>query len=188
MKLDYEIADIRKLYDAAGSDGKDVLCKLFGEEAFKNITERVKTYEDACKVLGIKPVNFDYLPESNRRRVSAMLKLETIVEALNEGWKPKFDGNTWHYWPWFWLYTNAEVARMSEEEKKERNLRPIDSGVYFGGDANYGAICGFAFAHSNLAPSYTHASVGSRLCLKSEELAVYCGKQFIDLWMDFHLS
>lgn len=188
MELKYEIADIRKLYDAAGSDGKEVLCKVFGEETFKSITDRVKSYEDACKVLGIKPVNFDYLPESCRRRVSAMLKLETIVAALNEGWKPKFDGETWHYWPWFWLYTKDEVARMSEKEKKERNLRPIDSGVYFGGAAHNGADCGFASAGSDYAPSYTYALIGSRLCLKSNELAVYCGKQFIDLWIDFRLS
>lgn len=37
-------------------------------------------------------------------------------------------------------------------------------GVSFGGFAHHGAYCGFACATSNYAPSYAHASIGSRLC------------------------
>lgn len=37
-------------------------------------------------------------------------------------------------------------------------------GVLFGGLANYGAHAGFACAHTANAPSYTNATVGSRLC------------------------
>lgn len=46
---------------------------------------------------------------------------------------------------------------------------------------------GLASAYSYNAPSYTYANVGSRLCLKSDTLAVYCGKQFINIWADFCL-
>jgi len=190
-------------YDAANEETKKVLEGIFGKETFqRKITDRVKTYQDACEVLGIEPVldgpvsmswpgiagQQEEATVELPRNVKAMLKLEVICEALNEGWKPCFDGNTWHYWPWFWLYTPEEVARMTEDEKKERNLRPIKSGVSFGGGANGGAHCGFAFAGSYGAPSNAAANVGSRLCLKSEELAVYCGKQFIDLWMEFRLA
>lgn len=43
-------------------------------------------------------------------------------------------------------------------------------GLLFGGTADYGASAGFASAHSDYAPSNTHASIGSRLCFlpKSE--------------------
>ena len=37
-------------------------------------------------------------------------------------------------------------------------------GVLFGGLANYGAYAGYAFSYSVFAPSYTYASIGSRLC------------------------
>ena len=37
-------------------------------------------------------------------------------------------------------------------------------GVLFGGNANYGAGAGFAYAYSSYAPSFTAANVGSRLC------------------------
>lgn len=48
-------------------------------------------------------------------------------------------------------------------------------------------FAGFAFAHSDYAPSNAGANFGSRLCLKSSELASYCGKQFIGIWADFRL-
>lgn len=46
---------------------------------------------------------------------------------------------------------------------------------------------GLAYAPSNSAPSHTSAYIGSRLCLKSDTLAVYCGKQFINIWAYFCL-
>lgn len=36
-------------------------------------------------------------------------------------------------------------------------------GVYFGGNANNGANCGFLYANTNNAPSNTNANIGSRL-------------------------
>lgn len=46
---------------------------------------------------------------------------------------------------------------------------------------------GLASAFSYYAPSDAIARIGSRLCLKSDTLAVYCGKQFINIWADFCL-
>lgn len=37
------------------------------------------------------------------------------------------------------------------------------TGVNFGGNANNGANCGFAYANTNNAPSNTNANIGSRL-------------------------
>lgn len=37
-------------------------------------------------------------------------------------------------------------------------------GVFFGGRASYGASAGLASASSNFAPSFAHATIGSRLC------------------------
>ena len=68
---------------------------------------------------------------------------------------------------------------MGDGEKQERRM--IDTGDYV---TEY---AGFGYAYSNNAPSYTIANVGSRLCLRSSDLAIYCGKQFINLWADFYL-
>ena len=50
-----------------------------------------------------------------------------------------------------------------------------------------GEWAGLAYANSIVAPSNSVASFGSRLCFKSDTLAEYAGKTFIDLWMDFNL-
>lgn len=174
-------------YETARKAGADstmkVLEALFGEDTFKpkDITERIKTFEDACWELGKDhPLLCQYNAiDDVDVNLNAYLKLRIICAALNEGWEPQFKENEWRYYPWFWLYTQEEIDNMDEEEKQDRHL--ISTGDYQTGYA------GFAFANSNYAPSYTHAHFGSRLCLKSDALATYCGKQFIELWADFNL-
>ena len=65
-------------------------------------------------------------------------------------------------------------------EKQERRM--IDTADYV---TEY---AGFGCASSDYAPSSTNARFGSRLCLRSSDLAIYCGKQFIKLWADFNLT
>jgi len=45
----------------------------------------------------------------------------------------------------------------------------------------------FAFGGSNFVSSDADAGSGSRLCFKSEALAIYCAKQFLDIWKDIQL-
>ena len=67
-------------------------------DAPKNIMERVKTFEDACDVLGVEVV-FD---ESDSKFIMAAKKLEIIYKALNEGWEPNWsNSNEYKYYPWF---------------------------------------------------------------------------------------
>ena len=174
-------------YETAREAGADstmkVLEALFGKETFKpkEITERVKSFEDACRELGKShPLVCQYNAiDDVDANLNAYLKLRIICAALNEGWEPKFTEDEVRWYPWFWLYTQDEINNMDEQEKQARHL--ISTGDYETGYA------GFAFAYSHDAPSPTNAAIGSRLCLKSEALAVYCGKQFIDLWADFNL-
>ena len=60
-------------------------------------------------------------------------------------------------------------------------------GVLFGGHANYGAAAGFSCAYSLHTASLANATVGSRLCYKTRELATYAGRQFEGLYNDFLL-
>lgn len=174
-------------YETAREAGADstmkVLEALFGKETFKpkDITERVKSFEDACRELGKShPLVCQYNAiDDVDTNLNAYLKLRIICAALNEGWEPKFTEDEVRWYPWFWLYTTQEIEDMDEQEKQERHL--ISTGDYETGYA------GFAFAYSYHTPSFTSTFIGSLLCLKSEALAVYCGKQFIDLWADFNL-
>ena len=185
-------------YNTADDNGKRIIAALFGEEAVqaattsdkRPVTERIVTFEDACAELGeYHPCvaawneykNTTMACESNTEAadITAYMKLRVICAALNEGWEPEFTEDEWRYYPWFYLYTQAELDDMEDSEKKERRM--IDTGDY------QTEFAGFGSADSSVAPSSTFAYVGSRLCLRSRELAVYCGKQFIKLWADFNL-
>lgn len=189
--MDIKKENVLAAYETARKAGADstmkVLEQLFGEETFKpkDITERIKTFEDACRELGNgHPFVCAYRAWENgglngQEDIDAYLKLRIICAALNEGWEPQFTEDEWRYYPWFWLYTQAEIDSMDEEERQDRRM--MSTGDY---QTDY---AGFAFAYSSYAPSSPYAHFGSRLCLKSDTLAVYCGKQFIDLWADFYL-
>ena len=68
--------------------------------------EQIKTFEDACKKLGINPEEIKItLPkemEAHAKALEAHSKLVVIAEALNDGWKPNWnDWDEYKYYPWF---------------------------------------------------------------------------------------
>lgn len=65
-----------------------------------------KPYEDACKLLGLRPVaNYKSYKLTDETR--NFIKLETIAKALNEGWKPTtIDPKEVRYYVWGWNYTD----------------------------------------------------------------------------------
>lgn len=158
--------------------------KCFGEDVFKSkdVTERIKTFEDACKELGENhPFVKAYDEVYNRVETvgldfHAYLKLRIIAAALNEGWEPQFTEDEWRYFPWFYLYTQKEIDEMDEEQKSRVVYRSNNYASAYGG---------VAYANASSGSSYTNAYIGSRLAFKSEELAKYAGKQFIEIWADY---
>lgn len=193
--------NIIKAYNIAKETGADSTCKVlealypdvdFTPQDNRPVTERIKTFEDAVAALGE-----DHRFVQAYRAIEGMtgfgadlyayLKLRVITAALNEGWEPQFTEDEWRYYPYFFLYTKEELEDKDDEWKQEHKVIPLD-GVLFGGRAAYGAYAGFAFAHSNSAPSYSNAIVGSRLCFKSRDLAVYAGNQFADIYLPYHLN
>lgn len=191
--MEIKETNLQSAYNTADDNGKQMLRALFPDVRFLNngnkqklpITERIKTFNDACYELGDKHhyvqdyLNIDNGKVSISPDILAYLKLRIICAALNEGWEPKFTENEYRYYPWFYLYTQQELDDMDDEEKQERHM--VDTGDY------ETEPCGFGSANSSYVPSYAAAYIGSRLCLKNSELATYCGKQFISLWADFNL-
>lgn len=180
------VENIKAAYNAADESGKTLLSNLYPdlslgqpEKDNRPVTERIKTFEDACEAIGIDAFTEEERYENLMPDEVAYQKLRIICSALNEGWQPKFTEGEWRWYPWHWLYTQDEINDMPSDEKAERHL--MMTGEY---ETEY---AGFAFAYSYYAPSFPYAYFGSRLCLKSEALADYCGKQFIGLWADFKL-
>lgn len=71
------------------------------------ITEKIKSFEDACEQLGITtqlPDLSAVADEKIRRSTLAFIKIATIVKALNEGWEPDWeDISQYKYYPWFYV-------------------------------------------------------------------------------------
>ena len=170
-------------YNNIDANGRELLEHLFGKEIFaQDIKDKVKTFEDAVAILGNdNQAVIDYYAIADKtctEDILAFAKLRVIAEALNEGWKPKFDGDECRYYPWFYIYTKKEYEELDEDEKKEcRVVGRSGSGASAGG--------GVVYANANYASSYSCTSFGSRLAFKTRELTEYCGKQFIDIWEKF---
>ena len=166
-------------------DGKTVLVAV-DEVDNRPVTERIKTFEDACNELGEENVlvqayrTAEFNTSGNQSDVSdvvAYLKLRVIAEALNEGWKPQFTHDETRCYPWFYFCTQEEIDKMDEEKKKKLWL--------FGGNSGNGSNCGLACANSADAWSDSSSDISARLAVKSEALAKYFGQQFIDIWSDY---
>lgn len=148
------------------------------DEPEKEVRERIKTFEDACREIGIdaEAWNRDKISLGLEPDVLAFLKLRIIVKALNEGWEPRFTEDECRYYPWFILYTGEEYNKLDEEEK---------SRVVYRSSYNAYALGGVSCAFAGYDSSYSCASLGVRLAFKTSELAAYCGRQFLDIWADF---
>lgn len=153
------------------------------------ITERVKTLEDAIAVLGEdhtlvrqyhlyeQQMNGN---EEDMRDLTAFLKLRIITAALNQGWSPDWtNSDEWKYYPWFSLYTEDEYNDLDADDKERCCL-------VVGRSSSYAyAYGGLVYASAFYASSSSITGYGSRLAFKTRELALYAGKQFVDLWCDF---
>ena len=119
-----------------------------------DIKDKVKSFEDACKVLDITPSVpvVTGIPEKYQKPLIANYQLMVIAEALNEGWTPDWSNGEWDKWyPWFDMDDSSSAGRFS-----------FDVAVDL----------------------HSYSFVGSRLCFKSEELADYAGTQFLELYRE----
>ena len=177
-------------YKQGSEKEKKVLELLFGVETFrpKTVMDRVKTFEDACRELGKDhPFVLAYQntnlrdPEvaDDNKDVIAYLKLRIIAAALNEGWKPKFVKGEYRYFPYFHIYSEEDIIRMSEEEKTSMVCRS-GSYAYTGG--------GMAYEIAKDGSASFFATFMPLLVFKTSELAEYAGKQFGYLYADYLLK
>lgn len=125
----------------------------------EDVTERIKTFEDACNELGnAHPLVTQYFLNVTTaykgcpitEDLISYLKLRIITAALNEGWEPQFVAGESRWYPWF-----SAIQGVLE--------------------------C----TNANKAGVLSYAVNGVRLAFKSRELAEYAGKQFVNIYKDF---
>ena len=155
------------------------------DEKPQDVTERIKTFADACRELGsdhpfVKAydgyVSHIHQHDMNDYDLVAYLQLRIITAALNEGWEPQFTKDEGRWTFWYDLITKELYDKLSAEGKS----RVVCRG---GGDA--GAHYGLVYASAANAFSLSYAGDASRLAFKSEKLAAYAGRQFAEIYADF---
>lgn len=146
--------------------------------------EAIRSFEDACDDLNKRSEAGDKLAnvlmtdlQFNSPRtpdLEAYIKLRIVAYAINEGWEPKFVEGEYRWFPWFRLYTQAEIDDMSEEQRAKV--------LFVGGRANAGAHCGLACSHSYNDFSLSWTYIGARLAFSDRARAEFAGKRFIELY------
>lgn len=94
----------RELYKSGSGELRSILEESFGKDFFsQKITDRVKTYEDACRELSMNPLDENKLMKLGLTKHDiAYQKLVTIAKSLNEGWVPDVcDNSVYRWYPWF---------------------------------------------------------------------------------------
>ena len=167
-----------KLVDAEEEQKKDE----------RPITERVKTFEDACKELGEdhKLVQqyraIEGTPLMDSIDIVAYFKLRIITAALNEGWVPQFTEDEERWYPYLVLWFKGELEDKSDEWKDERNLQvPVVVG-----SANNGSNVGVSALPSADVVSNSNPNFGSALVFRKSEIARFAGQQFTELWANYY--
>lgn len=183
-KIEVSESNLKAAFEVADESTKKVLVALFGnieptddnKPSLKDY-KTIRTYEDACKALG-ESVDEETLKKAGvPKHIIAQMKLELICKALWGGEVkvyPDPDGNRIYWYPWFGLYNQSEIDRMSDE----------DRGCLLSALAPPGAAAGFGSLNASVRSSHSPATGGFRLCLDTEEKAEYFGKQFLELWAE----
>jgi hypothetical protein len=156
---------------------------MFKKKENKSITERIKSFEDALKELGesdelvIEYHKIKNIVEDDLKLLS-FIKLRIIVKALNEGWYPRFLENEYKFYPVFKLLSEMESIYIDEGPIHNKFKR-------FKGNSDFhGIIC---YSAKSSDESIIN-SISPDLFLISQNLALYCGEQFIDLWINYLIN
>ena len=167
-----------KLVDAEEEQKKDE----------RPITERVKTFEDACKELGEdhKLVQqyraIEGTPLMDSIDVVAYFKLRIITAALNEGWVPQFTEDEERWYPYLVLWFKGELEDKSDEwTDVTSNFIPVVVGSAYGG-----SYVGVSALSSNNDVSNSYTNYGSALVFRKSEIARFAGQQFTELWANYY--
>lgn len=174
------------IYNGGNKEAREAIKEALGDQfsTLYPVTERIKTFEDAYNELGeehqlckeYRSVKYGYITVG--ADLLAYLKLRIITTALNEGWEPQFIEGERRWYCWYNFISKEELEEMSDEEKEDCRV--------VGRANNYAnAFGGLVYSSACYVSAHSFASYGSRLAFKSEELAEYAGKQFIEIYADY---
>lgn len=171
------------VYGNCNAVGRKAIKEQLGERLSEilPVTDRVKTFNDAVEELGeeheaVKAYRaVEWYLRNQMSDIKAYLQLRIITAALNEGWEPQFVEGERRWYGWYDLISKEDYEALSDEEKSRCVGRSDDVASAYGG---------LVSSYAGDASSYSVTYVSSRLAFKSEKLAEYAAKQFIEIYAD----
>lgn len=170
----------KEFYNSGNAALKEVALQAFTKEELTtpNYTD-IRTFEDACKVLGMNMGHVEYdlgilgcLEGSLGDHLTAIYKLDIIRKALNGAdWKPKMtEGDIYYGWVRFYkkssdVPSNKKIIGRFIADGQEYFLV---GGFWSVGLGHFASMCGYG---------YMVAAFGL-LCCKSIDIAKYMSEQF----------
>lgn len=177
-KITINEKDLQETYRACNENQKAVLEELFGKELFEYDWREITSYEKACEVLGIEPIEIREV--GNRpvymRMANAMQQLLVICEAINGNGK-WYNQDGGGYIPVFSLYRKCDIDELDEAEYNNRGIRRLFASVY----SSIEKVAGVSSHTVDIRCEVTTANFGFPMCLNSKEKALFVGKQFFNL-------
>lgn len=171
--MDY-ICDHNEDLDIDDDDYLSPFDFVLEEVECKDVNEVITSFDSARKALGIKPNTDFYIVK--RKLSGKVANLEDVARLVT-------DINPKHIEA---LIALNELFTIAQAWNKEDGFVPDFSNrkqwkwfPWFEYDKD---AAGFVFATANYTASYAAATIGSRLCFKSESRAAQFGKQFADLY------
>lgn len=153
-------------YERAGNEGKRMLERLFGAEAFRQEAsiQKVKSFHDACDLLGISQSEWEQERKGLTTDDKAYMRLKVIAEALNDGWKPTYRPDEIRWYPHF-------------------RLDRVGTAI---GGGKTGLPC-LKCSYEKAMPSCDlgRQSGGYFLAMRTRELADHFGRNFTDIWEEY---
>lgn len=174
----------KEFYNSGNAALKEVALQAFTKEELTTpkYTD-IKTFEDACKALGIDMGSVEYdldklsgVEGGLGEHLTAIYKLGIIRKALNGAdWKPKItEGDIYYGWVRFY----KKSSNVPSDKKIIGNF--ITDGQKYllvGGFGGYGSYDGLGHFSSGFGYGHSYAYLGL-LCCKSAGIAQYMSEQF----------
>ena len=166
----------------ASEETKDALKHLFGEKVFEFDYTSIKTFEDACNRMWISAGTLSAVGnhcDKAFKQANAMYKLMIIQKAINDGHPLDEDGDAWY--PYWVLYSKEEIAEMGEDKRKANGIKLLSCV-----SASNSELAGVRGAYATYRGASTYTNFGFPLCFGSKEKALYAGKQFESLYLEYY--
>lgn len=90
--------------------------------------EEIKTYKDACKVIGRKPRTYEDKHLNLYEQLSTIAAALNFISNNNKPWEPKFD----YYYIYSWLYKGSGYNKSASSFGLTSHYGLVDSYTHVG--------------------------------------------------------